>query len=638
MSLTKQLWLAVAAIMTLAFGISFLVSAWSARSYLEDQLRVKNLDNANSLALSMSQIDKDPVLIELLISAQFDIGHYKRISLTSPTGKVMVERVSDAAADTVPAWFVEMIPLQSVPGIAQVQDGWRQYGTLTVVSHNRFAYQALWDGNRRLLAWFLGGALLCGVIGTLILRAIARPLGEVVRQAEAIGGRRFVTITEPRTREFRSVVRAMNALSGQVRSMLDEESARLEQLRRDAQHDALTGLLNREHFLKKIQFALEDENAAATGALFILRLPDLIRMNKELGRETTDTLLKRVAGALQECCPDEDCLIGRLNGADFAALVPDADSVDELARSIAARTLLSINDPSAAAEHPVLLGAAVYRHGDPVSQVLSRADMALGRAEQEGGSAVESGELVIEWKPAPSLVSAWQVLIETALDLKRVQFALYPVLNGQGELIHYEAPARMQIIQSSLWISAQEFMPWSSRLGLTERIDEAVFEYALSWLETNDGPVCINVSPQSVCDPVLTARYYQALKGRLPLAKKLWIDVPEFVAYRHAREFRVFCETLKPLGCRIGLEHVGNQICHIGELYDVGLDYLKIDSAIIRDIDQSPGNQTFLRGLCTIAHTMGMMTIAEGVLNQREAGCLKELGFKGMTGPGIVLG
>jgi diguanylate cyclase (GGDEF)-like protein len=495
----------------------------------------------------------------------------------------------------------------------------------------------LWEGNRRLLEWFLASALLCGVIGTFVLRSIARPLGEVVKQAESIGSRRFVTIKEPRTREFRSVVRAMNALSGQVRSMLGEESARLEQLRRDAQHDALTGLLNREHFLKKIQSALEDENSATVGALFILRLPDLIKLNKELGREATDTLLKRVAGALEESCPDEPCLIGRLNGADFAVLAPDVESADELARQISARVLLSINDPSAATEHAVLLGAAVYRHGDAVSQVLARADMALGRAEQEGGSAVEIGDLNIEWKPAASLMAAWQVLIETALNLKRVQFATYPVLNGQGQLIHYEAPARMQIIQSSLWMSAQEFMPWASRLGLTERIDEAVFDYALIWLETNEGPVCINVSPQSVCNPVLTARYYQALRQRPELAQKIWIDIPEFVAYRHAREFRVFCDTLKTLGCKIGLEHVGNQICHIGELYDVGLDYLKIDSAIIRDIDQSLGNQTFLRGLCTIAHTMGMMTIAEGVLYKREAVCLKELGFKGMTGPGIVL-
>ncbi len=637
MTLTKQLWLAIAAIMTIAFGISFLVSAWSAKSYLEDQLRLKNIDNANSLALSMSQIDKDPVLVELLLSAQFDIGHYRQIKLVSPTGKVMVDRVSDAASDQVPDWFVSLIPLQTEPGIAQVQDGWRQYGTLTVISHNRFAYQALWEGNRRLLGWFLASALLCGVIGTLVLRSITRPLGEVVDQAEAIGARRFITIREPRTREFRSVVRAMNALSGQVRGMLDEESARLEQLRRDAQYDALTGLLNREHFMKTFQYELGDENSAPAGALFILRLLDLVKLNRELGREATDTLLKRVAGALQASCPDESCQIGRLNGSDFAVLVPNADSVDELAQQIFARTRLSINDPSAATEHSVLLGAAAYRHGDPVSQVLSRADVALGRAEQAGGSSVEMGEPEVEWKPLPSLADSWNALIETALRQKRVQFVTFPVLSAQGTLIHYEAPARMQNTENAAWMSAHEFMPWASRLGLTERIDTAVFDCALEWLETNESPVCINVSPQSVCDPALASRYYQALKNSRKLAQKLWIDVPEFVAYRHAREFHVFCDTLKPLGCKIGLEHVGNQICHIGELHDVGLDYLKIDSAIIRDIDRSVGNQTFLRGLCTIAHTMGMMTIAEGVLNQQEAACLKELGFNGMTGPGIVL-
>lgn len=637
MSLTKQLWLAITAIMTLAFGISFLVSVWSAKGYLEDQLRLKNIDNANSLALSMSQIEKDPVLVELLLSAQFDIGHYKSIKLTAPTGKVMIERISDDVADQVPAWFVNLIPLHTEPGIAQVQDGWRQYGTLAVISHNRFAYQSLWQGNLRLLAWFLASALLCGVIGTLILRAITRPLGDVVKQAEAIGARRFITIKEPRTQEFRSVVRAMNALSGQVRSMLDEESTRLEQLRRLAQYDVLTGLMNREHFLKRIQHALEDEDTAPTGVLFILRLPDLIKLNKELGREATDILLKRVAGALQESCPDTPCLIGRLNGSDFAVLAPDVDSAAELANQISARTRLSINDPSAATQHTMLLGAAVYRHGDAVSQVLSRADLALGRAEQEGGSAIESGDPDVEWKPVASLVAAWQGLIETALNQRQVQFVTYPVLNGQGKLIHFEAPARMQNTKSSLWMSAQEFMPWASRLGLTERIDVAVFDCALDWLETNEGPICLNVSPQSVCDPVLTARYYRALKRSPQVASRIWIDIPEFVAYRHAREFRVFCNTLKPLGCKIGLEHVGNQICHMGELYDVGLDYLKIDRTIIRDIDQNPGNQTFLRGLCTIAHTMGMMTIAEGVLNEREAVCLQELGFKGMTGPGIVL-
>lgn len=636
MTLTKQLWLAVAAIMALAFGISFGVSVWSAKDYLEDQLRLKNQDNATSLALSMSQIDKDPVMIELLLSAQFDIGHYRQIRLVSPTGKVMVERVSDAGVDKVPAWFVRLVPLASEPGIAQVQDGWRQYGTLTVVSHNGFAYQSLWQGQLRLLAWFFGGALLCGLVGSAVLRSILRPLDEVVNQAEAIGARRFLTIREPRTREFRSVVRAMNTLSARVHAMLDEEAARLEQLRRDAQHDALTGLLNREHFLKTIEPALADEGAAPTGGLFILRLADLVGLNKSLGHLATDALLKRVADALRESCPTNTCLIGRLNGSDFAVLVPNVDSVDELAQRIYARALLVVSDLGASAEHIMLMGAATYRHGEPVSQVLSRADLALSRAAETGGCAVESGMAGEAWQPVASLADAWRSRIETALTQKRVQFATYPVLDAAGKLIHFEAPARMQHEGESL--TAQAFMPWASRLGMAERVDKAVFDRALDWLEVNDGPLCINVSPQSVCDPVLVSRYYRALKGNRDLAKKLWLDIPEFVAYRHAREFRAFCDALRPLGCHIGLEHAGEHIGHIGELHDVGLDYLKIDCAVIRDIDQSPGNQTFLRGLCTIAHAMGMQSIAEGVQTPAEAACLKTLGFDGLTGPAVVLG
>jgi diguanylate cyclase (GGDEF)-like protein len=637
MSLTKQLWLAVLAITALAFGNSFLVSALSARTYLEDQLRLKNIDNANSLALSMSQMQKDPVTIELLVAAQFDSGHYQSITLTSPAGEVMVTRTAEAGAERVPAWFVKLIPLHAEPGVAKVQDGWRQYGTLTVRSHDRFAYLALWQGSLILLYWFAGGAVLVGLVGTYVLRLMVRPLRDVVEQAEAMGARRFITLREPRTKEFRSLVRAMNTHVMRIRGMLEEESARLEQLRREAQHDALTGLLNREHFLKQVRQALEAENMAPTGALFVIRLPELMQLNKDLGREATDALLRRIAEALAGFCGEwAGSQIGRLNGGDFAVLAPNAGPVELLANEILSHTLLSINDPSTPSTQKILVGAALYHHGDAVAQLLSQADAALARAEQKGASAVETESASLDTQPASSL-AAWRDLIETALDKKRIRFATFPVLNAQGGLIHFEAPARMQIIQDELWMAGREFIPWASRLGMIKQIDQAIFEHALTWLEKESGPLCINLSPESMCDAAMTARIHEALKRNPTRAERLWIDIPEFGAYLHARAFHEFCDRLKPLGCKIGLEHVGNQIHNIGELHDVGLDYLKIDSAIVHDIDKSAGNQTFLRGLCTITHAMGMMAIAEGVRNPQETQCLVGLGFDGMTGPGVVL-
>ena len=207
MSLIKQLWIAIIVVMTIAFGGSMVVSVLSARHYLEQQLQVKNIDNATALALSLSQLPKDPVTVELQVATQFDAGHYRFIRIVSPTGQTVVERVFTGQLQGAPAWFARLIPIRAVPGQALIQDGWKQYGTLTLASHEQYVYKSLWDGTLELLLWFVLGSVITGIAGTLAIRFITRPLGDVVGQAEAIAERRFLRIAEPRTPELRSVVR-----------------------------------------------------------------------------------------------------------------------------------------------------------------------------------------------------------------------------------------------------------------------------------------------------------------------------------------------------------------------------------------------------------------------------------------------
>ena len=164
MSLIKQLWIAIALVMTIAFGVSMVVSVLSARHYLEQQLQVKNIDNATALALSLTQLPKDEVTVELQVAAQFDAGHYRFIRVVSPTGKTLVEKLATHHELGAPAWFVKLIPIHAEPGVALIQDGWIQYGTLTLASQDLYAYQSLWDGMLTLLLWFVLGSLLTGVV------------------------------------------------------------------------------------------------------------------------------------------------------------------------------------------------------------------------------------------------------------------------------------------------------------------------------------------------------------------------------------------------------------------------------------------------------------------------------------------
>ncbi|MFT6520123.1 MAG: hypothetical protein ACJATP_003807, partial [Candidatus Azotimanducaceae bacterium] len=137
MSLHKQLWLAISLLMLIAFSVSFIVSSLSAKTYLEEQLYIKNSDNANALALSLASAGNDPVMLEITLASQFDTGFYRYIRLTAPDGSITTEREDDSAITEAPIWFTKLFPIRVEPGIAQVQSGWIKLGTLTLASHSR---------------------------------------------------------------------------------------------------------------------------------------------------------------------------------------------------------------------------------------------------------------------------------------------------------------------------------------------------------------------------------------------------------------------------------------------------------------------------------------------------------------------
>jgi GGDEF domain-containing protein len=271
----------------------------------------------------MSQMDKDPVTMELQVAAVFDSGQYASVRLIDPNGKAMVEKSGPPVPGDAPEWFIGLFPIASQPGHAQVSTGWNQFGTLELVSHSHFAYEELWQGAVKLLAWFALGGSLMGLLGMQLLRRIKRPLDAVVGQAQAISERRFIGIPVPATPELKSLASAMNAMVDRLKAMFAEEAARLEQVRREANLDNLTGLSNRNFFMNQLAAALSDDDAVPAGSLIMLRLADLAGINRRAGRETADELLRRVGLALNEQANDKpNAVAARLNGADFALLLP----------------------------------------------------------------------------------------------------------------------------------------------------------------------------------------------------------------------------------------------------------------------------------------------------------------------------
>lgn len=635
MSLIKQLWIAIALVMTIAFGGSMIVSVLSARHYLQQQLQVKNIDNATALALSLSQLDKDPVTVELQVAAQFDAGHYRFIRIVSPTGQTMVERVFEGKLEGAPDWFARLIPIRVEAGRAQIQDGWKQFGTVTLASHEQYVYKSLWEGTLELLLWFVLGSTLAGVAGTLAVRYITRPLGDVVSQAEAIAERRFLTIGEPRTPELRSVVRAMNAMVARLKAMFSEEAARLETLRQKVNRDAVTGLASRDYFLAHLREILGGEQHGSVGSLVMVRLLDLAEINRRLGHQRTDALLKQLGEVLLGSNADDQLgqRAGRLNGGDFAVVCPTLASPTEAATTFHAQ-LLKDWLPTWRADVPDLfhLAAVRYHRDQNLGQLLSLADEALARAKGLGPNSRFADETGDTHTALPA--EQWRTLLTEAVRGGRLTLAYYPVLKGDGQgAIHAEGMIRLKSDGGSL--SAGDFMPMAAHLNLTAPIDLTVVKLAVEHLRTTAGDIAVNLSAETLADFNFRNELTQLLKTYPDVCQRLLFEVPEYGVFRQFDAFRDLTRTLKQLGCRVGIEYFGQRFTETDKLSSLGLDYIKIHPSYIRGIAGNPGNQEFLKGLCNMAHAIGMVVIALGVEHPEDLPLLASLGFDGATGPGI---
>lgn len=636
MSLYRQIWLSILASMLIALGASLFASLLNARSYLETQLAMKNQDNATALALALSQGNHDRDGVALLVTALFDSGHYELVQVIDPHGKSLVDKVAQNLDAGAPHWFVHLLPIRSLPGRAEIASGWQPLGTLTLMSRSGFAYRALWETALTMSAVILAAGLLGGVLASLALRRIARPMRAVMDQARAINEHRYVTMPLPDVPELKELAVAMNDTVSRLRQDFEEDARRYEQMRRLANFDPLTSLANRAHFLASLDSAL-DIDGSPYGALAIIRLRKLGKINRGLGREVADQILRRVGARVEEVAGRcSSSLPGRLNGADFALLLPvgcdPKPALDELILD-----LHGIMDSLTGDYSTVYIGFTAFAPGDNPAHLLARIDTALAAADLEGNSAVR--EAPAEADPAPHLGGEeWRRILHQALvSPDTLRLAHYPMRVGDGRAMHRECPLRLRQGESNEWIAAGRFLPIADRLGLARELDLAALKMALVELDSDDklAGLWLNLAAKSVADVEFRHRLLELLAQHPASRGRLHLEVPESGGLGRLDALRGLSRELKPLGCQLGLEHYGHHFNQIGRLYELGLDFLKVDASFIHGLDGNPGNQDFLAGLLEIAHRIGMRVFAEGVEREEELAKALELGFDGASGPAV---
>jgi EAL domain-containing protein (putative c-di-GMP-specific phosphodiesterase class I)/GGDEF domain-containing protein len=654
MSMIRQMALIVAAAVLLSILGSIGVAVYSTRAALEEQWRVRNADAATMLALALSQQKGDPALLELVLAAQFDTGHYRRIRLVLDNQKALFERESPYRTGSAPDWLPHWLPMQAKTGVAIVTDGWKSLGRVELESHSAWAYDALWQSLLRSVSWLLFvGALTVLVVGMAVQRW-RRGLDQVLAQAQALEAGRFEELAEPRTVELQRLTAGMNSMVRRMHALFDEHAAQLAALQRQVQTDALTGLANRRHFLVRLEHALDASapeqaetplsadpeadtiaepvvDGPRRGGLLMVRLSDIESLNAKLGHAVVDRLLAAIGEVLQTYPSRvEGSFAGRLNGRDVALYLPANGMARESAHALrdALTTVLAVIEPSAR----VCIGGVEGLQADGSSDALARADEALAKAELQIPSVVQvldlaEGEGIGE--------SEWRARLMRALAAGHTQIAEYPVVLNDGRVTHLECPLRVQLEEGGPYVRAERWLPMAWRGQLMDQVDLAAARLALGAIARDGRPRSIHVSAAALADSGFVREFERRLAAVPQAAGKLSIEVDES-ATAHWRRWRDAAERWRPLGVRLGIDNTGRALEALADARSYGVDYLKVDSRFIRGLASDTALADFARQLVATARAMGVSLYAEGVDDLQDLRLLWTIGFDGATGPAVT--
>jgi diguanylate cyclase (GGDEF)-like protein len=431
----------------------------------------------------------------------------------------------------------------------------------------------------------------------------------------------------------------MNRMTHKVKEMFEEQAAHAEALREHAYIDSLTGLGNRRYFESQMTARLDRRDSTTEGIVLLIQIRDLQELNKERGFQAGDELLKRVATLLQESTEQYvNCVLARLTGGDFGIFLPDVAPWDAepIAADVANKLSQLVTEHIALTDNIGHVGASTYDCSTTLGRLLSEADLALRAAQQAGPNGWAVRAITEEAEKMPLGQQQWKEALEKALQERRISLYAQPVVktDDRDHILHLEVFSRI-IEESGNLLSAGVFMPFAERLGLVSSLDRIVLEEVIHLNRNTIGvdEIAVNMSPASLQDDSFREWVYSSLKNLPSDAPRILFEFAEFGAVQNLSSVKEFSTLVREYGHGMGLDHYGQSFSNLGYLQSLRPDYVKIDRAYTGELKDEEGDSRFFIGsLCSVAHSLDIVVIAEGVETEHQWEILKELNLDAIQG------
>jgi diguanylate cyclase (GGDEF)-like protein len=423
------------------------------------------------------------------------------------------------------------------------------------------------------------------------------------------------------------------------RRVVEEALAKAEkteaQLRYIADHDSLTGLLDRRRFRSELdQYVSFSARYGGQGAVMIIDIDDLKAINDSRGHHAGDVLIRRVAGIMRERVRTTD-IVARLSGDEFAVLMPQTDTAGalQLGEDLRAQVAESAAPTPEGDGATISVGITMFggERGIGAEAVLLAADQAMYRAKEEGRNQIALFQDPEEPRRQQQRRQTTSARIRDALTHDRLSLHTQPIHDlVSGGVERYELLLRMTGEDGEL-LPAASFIEAAERSGMVQELDRWVVVRALELLagrEKEGSPVSlhVNLSGASVADLSVLEFIERRLDEGEADPALCTFELTETPRDHNYEAAAGFADRLTEFGCQVAIDDYGAGFGPFHYLKSIPFDLIKIDGSFVRDMPNSDADQLTVQAIVQIARGLGKTTIAEYVQDDVTIQMLREYG------------
>ena len=495
-------------------------------------------------------------------------------------------------------------------------------------------------------------------VASLVDETDRHSLGDPIRMALTAGGRvsmgrRAVLVPASGIAE-RSVelsVTPLKSESGETLGLVlvlhDTSELRgiTRQMTYQASHDALTGLVNRREFERRLQEAMDSaQTGDAAHALCYLDLDRFKVVNDTCGHTAGDNMLREVASIFKEAVRDSDT-VGRIGGDEFALLLVGCPL--EKARQIADDVVHSVSDYRFVWKDKIFnIGVSVGlveigRGGGAIEDLMNSADSACYVAKKQGGVHVHVYSAREEANARHSGEIHWLQKLQGALRDNKFELYSQPIVHAQIGGVRgpaLEVFVRMEGENGQPAVPPAEFIRAAERYRLMPYIDRWVVQTVLSALGRGGmklpagRSVAINIAGQTLADSEFLQFVVDCFDHTGASPSDICMEVTESSVVANLDHARRFIAVLHGMGCEFALDDFGSGLSSFSTLRTLPMDYLKIDGTFIRNLAVDTVNQAMVAAMIELSRSLNFRVVAEQVEDQMSLDAARSMGIDFVQG------